>query len=314
VVVRRSLPPPPLDLWVAKASDKRIITAHALFTGAVETELGQSAKLELFRRIGPLFLAVLGIIGALTFMSLLSGVLCVAAGVGIYCALPHPKLPTGAVRPKPQLGVLLTDAIGFAVGITLFSLSLLGAVLAQGGAVSLVFLVLLLPASMSIPIFMISVQYETSWIRFFGNGFEVTQLGLSARVRYTDLRAMWIRQVKMRPGAGWFSVFFGGGSRKRIALLGGDASESKTLVFATKGGTEFAVSSEAIPDLQRVLIGMDRAGVPLPDGISERERKKIRKVRERLYRDTEESDTLTEQADVARIAETVRKYHRERLR
>ncbi|WP_246542334.1 hypothetical protein [Roseibium polysiphoniae] len=267
--------------------------------------MGHSAKLELFRRLVPLFLAVLGIVGALTFLSPLSGLLCVIAGIGIYCAMPKQRLPTGAVRPAVQPGVLVTDAIGYVIGVPLFCLSLLGAAYGTGSATSLLFLTLLIPASFSILIFMTAIRQETSWIRFFGNGFEVTQLGLKARVRYTDLSSMRVRQVRLSRGLGWFFATLGSGTRRRIALLG-DAEDSKTLIFVSKGGTEFAVSSEMIPDLQRVLIGMDRAGVELPEGISERERKKIRRVRERMYRKPDEPNM--EQLDVARIAATVRKY------
>ena len=266
--------------------------------------MGKSAKLELLRRLLPLFLGVLGIVGALSFMSPLSGLLCLIAGVGIYAAMPRPKVPKGAVKPVPRPPVWITDLIGFTVGISLFSLSLLGALYASGTV--LVFLaVLLVPASLSFPIFMIAVRQETSWMRFFGNGFEFAQLGLRARVPYADLKGVRVGVWRAQAGIGWLLSAIGSSNRGKVALLSG-AEQTKTLVFTRKDGSQFAVSSEVIPDLQRILVGMDRAGVDLPEGLSERQRKKIRKTREKLYGRMREPDT--EQLDVARIAATVRKY------
>ena len=122
--------------------------------------MGRTAKLELLRRLLPLFLGVLGIVGALSFLSPLSGLLCLIAGVGIYTAMPRPKVPKGAVKPVPRPPVWMTDAIGFTVGISLFSLSFLGALYGSGAGVVL-FAVLLVPASLSIPIFMIAVRRTT---------------------------------------------------------------------------------------------------------------------------------------------------------
>ncbi|WP_417670224.1 hypothetical protein [Roseibium sp.] len=267
--------------------------------------MGKIARLELFRRLVPLCLAVFGIMGAFSFLSLLSAALCLAAAVGIYCALPRTRIPKGAVRPDATPSVLVTDAIGFGVGIPLFSIAIIGSAHATSQGIIFLMLLLLVPASMCVPIFMAAVRHETSWIRFFGNGFEVTQLGLTARVRYTDLSAMRVRQISMGKHFGWLSAFFASAGRHRVSLVGA-GEETKTLVFVSKGGGEILISSEVIPDLQRVLISMDRAGVELPEGISERERKKIRRVRKRMYRQPEEPQT--EQLDVARIAATVRKY------
>ncbi len=266
--------------------------------------MGRTAKLELLRRLLPLFLGVLGIVGALSFLSPLSGLLCLIAGVGIYTAMPRPKVPKGAVKPVPKPPVWMTDAIGFTVGISLFSLSFLGALYGSGAGVVL-FAVLLVPASLSIPIFMIAVRQETSWMRFFGNGFEFAQLGLRARVPYVDLKGVRVRVWNARGGVGWLLSAVGSRSRGKVALLSG-AEQTKTLVFTRKDGSQFAVSSEVIPDLQRILIGMDRAGVDLPEDLSERQRKKIRKTREKLYGRKPEPES--EQVDVARIAAAVRKY------
>lgn len=272
--------------------------------GQREAILGRTAKLELLRRLLPLFLGVLGIVGALSFMSLLSGLLCLAAGVGIYTALPRPKVPKGAVKPVPYPPVWVTDLIGFAVGVLLFSLSFLGAIYGSGAGLVL-FAVLLVPASLCFPIFMIAVRQETSWMRFFGNGFEFAQLGLRARVPYVDLKGVRVRVWSARGGLGWLLSAIGSSNRGKVALLSG-AKQTKTLVFTRKDDSQFAVSSEVIPDLQRILVGMDRAGVDLPEGLSERQRKKIRKTREKLYGRAPEPET--EQLDVARIAATVRKY------
>lgn len=266
--------------------------------------MGKSAKRELMRRLVPLFLGVLGVVGGLSFMTLLSGLLCLAAGVGTYAAMPHPKVPTGAIRPDPKPSILITDLVGFAVGIPLFSLSFWGALHASGTAVGL-FILLQIPASLSLVLFMISVRQETSWIRFFGNGFEFAQLGLRARVPYVDLRAVRVGVWQLPRGIGWLLSALGSLDRRKVALLSG-ATQTKTLVFTRKDGSEFAVSSEVVPDLQRILIGMDRAGIALPEGLSERQRKRIRQVRERLY--GREQGPSSEQLDVARIAATVRRY------
>ncbi|WP_417687811.1 hypothetical protein [Roseibium sp.] len=264
--------------------------------------------MELVRRIIPLCLAVLGIVGAMSFMSLLSAILCGVAALGIYCALPRTRMPKGAVRPDANPSIIATDLIGFAIGVPLFALSIVGSAQAPNLTALFLFLLLMIPASMCVPVFMAAVRHQTSWIRFLGNGFEITQLGLTARVRYTDLSAMRVRQLTRSKSLGWLTGFIGSYDRRRITLVG-NGDESKTFVFVSKGGSEFLVASEVIPDLQRILIGMDRAGVELPEGISERERKKIRRVRERMYKRPEEPNT--EQLDVARIAATVRKYRQQ---
>lgn len=276
-----------------------------------EELLGKSAKLELLRRLVPMLLGILGTVGGLGFMTLLSGILCFIAGVGIYAAMPRPKVPNGGLKPVARPPVFVTDLIGFAVGIPLFSLSFLGAVYASGIA-PVLFALLLLPASLSIVIFMISVRQETSWVRFFGNGFEFAQLGLRARVRYIDLTSVHVRLWQAPGGFGWILSALGSASKQRVALLSGD-KQTKTLVFKRKDGSEFAISSEVIPDLQRVLIGMDRAGVDLPEGLSERQCKKIRKVRERLYgRDPDpDAEEDPEQLGVARIAALIEHARRE---
>lgn len=276
-----------------------------------EDNLGKSAKLELLRRLIPMLLGILGVVGGLGFMTLLSGVLCIVAGVGIYAAMPKPKVPNGGLKPVSRPPVFVTDLIGFAVGISLFSLSFLGAIYSPGIA-PVLFAMLLIPASLSIVIFMIAVRQETSWVRFFGNGFEFAQLGLRARVRYIDLSSVHVRLWQAPGGFGWILSVLGSASRQRAAILSGD-KQTNTLVFKRKDGSEFAISSEVIPDLQRVLIGMDRAGVDLPEGLSERQCKKIRKVRERLYgRDSDpDAEENSEGLGVARIAALIEHARRE---
>ncbi len=269
--------------------------------------MGKSAKLELFRRLMPLFLGIFGIIGALGFASVLIGVLCFAAAVGIYTAIPKPKVPIGAVKPSPKPPVVVTDLIGFTVGVPLFSLSFFGAVTADSSAAP-VFAALLIPASLSFMIFMIAVRQETSWMRFFDNGFEFAQLGMRARVPYSDLQSVRLRIWRAPGGFGWLLSALGSQSRKKVALLSGE-EQTKTLVFTRKDETEFAISSEIIPDLQRILIGMDRAGISLPAGLSQRQQKRVRRDRERLY--GRKVVPETEQLDVARIAATVRKFRQQ---
>jgi hypothetical protein len=270
--------------------------------------LGKSAKLELIRRLVPLILGVLGIVGAMTFVSLVIGFLCIAAAIGVYAALPHPKVPTGAVKPDPKPPVIVTDLVGFTIGIPLYSLSLVGAGIASGAAVPFL-LALLLPASLCIPVFMIAVRQETSWMRFFDNGFEFAQLGMRARVPYFDLQSVRVRVWHAPGGIGWLLTWLGTQNRNKVALLSG-SEQTKTLVFTRKDGSEFAVSSEIIPDLQRILVGMDRAGIDLPEGLSQWQLKRIKRVRERLY--GRKPEPQTEQLDVARIAATVRKFQQQR--
>lgn len=109
----------------------------------------------------------------------------------------------------------------------------------------------------------------------------------------------------MPRGIGWLLSALGSSDRRKVALLSG-SEQTKTLVFTRKDGSEFAVSSEVIPDLPRILVGMDRAGIDLPQGLGDRQRMRTRKTRERLYGRPPEPDA--EQLDVARIAATVRTY------
>ena len=73
-------------------------------------------------------------------------------------------------------------------------------------------------------------------------------------------------------------------------------------MFKRSDGAKFTISSELVPDLQRVLINIDRAGVELPDVISDYQRKKIRQRRERMYGGPEREPPVSEEKQVARIA------------
>lgn len=270
--------------------------------------MGRSAKLEMLRRLLPLCIAVLGTAGGLTFLSPISAILCLVAAIGIYTALPYPKVPKGAVRPNTLSSILITDFFGFAIGLGCMSGVVLGT--SQGGGVAVFSLLLLLPAISCVFFFLASVKLQTSWTRFLNNGFEVCQYGRVARLRYDELRAMRIREVKVNGTMAWLASILGLAGGRDVSLVSSDGA-SKTLVFVTNSGIELAVASETIPDLQRVLIGMDRAGVSLPEGISRRQRDRIRKTRERLYRKREEESDV-EQLDQERIAEAVRKFHAQR--
>ncbi|SHM99775.1 hypothetical protein [Roseibium suaedae] len=271
--------------------------------------MGKTARLELLRRMVPLALFVLGITGGFTFLSPISALLCLAAAVGVYAAMPRPKVPAGALRAGQPVPTTLLDLIGFLIGVPLFCMGFLGA--AYGGSGAAAMLLLLLPACLSFFVFMASIRQETSWVRFFGNGFEMTQLGMKIRIRYEDLGAVRLREVRTRKGIGAVLSSMFVHDRRRIEMLA-NANETTTLNFVTRGGTQFAFSSEMIPDLQRVLIGLDRAGVELPQNLSDRQRDKIRRTRERLYGSSESSNA--EQLDVARIANTVRLFHERRNR
>lgn len=272
--------------------------------------MGKTAKLELARRLIPLLLGILGAVGAVTFLTPVTGLLCWAAAVAVYSALPLPATPAGSIRPDPTPAIWTTDLIGFLVGVPLFSMALLGAFLASGGTSGFA-LLLLVPASLSIPIFFIAIRQRTSWVRFFGNGFEFAELGLRTRVRYVDLERAQVRERRARSALARLLAPLGSGSRRQVALLAGQ-DETRAMVFLRKDGTEFAISSEVIPDLQRVLIGMDRAGVDLPEGLSERERRKIRKKRERLYgRDDADMAEASPQEQVARIAALIEHARRQ---
>lgn len=273
--------------------------AVQLFDG-VESALGKTAKLEYIRRIVPLVLAVLGIVGGYFFMSLLSSLLCLIAAVGIYAALPHPNVPSGAVRAVVQPPVPVLDAAGFALGVTFFSLALIGMGEASGPA-ALAALFCLLPAMASLVLFTVAVRQQTSWVRFFGNGFEFTQFGMRARVLYEELRKV---EVRLWEGSVWAAVFQStvGSSGWRSAILLNGERSTNTLVFRRKDGARFTISSELLPDLQRILIGMDRAGAELPDGISESQRNRIRQRREKMYGGAEAEEPKLAQKEVARIA------------
>lgn len=243
--------------------------------------LSETVQIELLRRLGAMTIAILAMTGGLTFLSWPIMIVCLAAALGVYAAIPRPQPPKGAVRPDPYPSVIVSDIIGFGVGISMITLVLLGLFYATGPE-SLLFLLFLIPAAFSLVIFMISIRQETSWIRFFGNGFEVTEYGRPVRVKYTDLASVRVRFWKVPGRLGWLQSLFGNDGKKAVALHNGDV-DSKTLVFTRQDGTEFAVSSEVIPDLERIMIGMDRAGIDLPDGMSDRARRKIRRVREERY-------------------------------
>ena len=262
--------------------------------------MGKSAKIEILRRVLPLFLGILAITGWFAFLSSVSALLVLAAAVGIYAAMPEANLPVGAVRPQPRPGIIATDLIGFAIGVPLFSLALAG-MSQSAGVAALLFALLAVPAGFSLLIFMISVRHQTSWVRFFGNGFEFSQLGLRIRVPYTELAGVRVAVWQASGLAAWFQSTFGSIRQKTAVMLNG-AETTKTLVFTRKDGSVFTISSELIPDLQRILIGMDRAGVDLPEGIGQRQRVQIRKRREKLYGADPKPEADKEQLDVARIA------------
>lgn len=262
--------------------------------------LGKSAKMELTRRLMPLLVCLLAVVGMTSFMGPVSGMLCLLAAIGAYAALPKPTVPNGALKPEPSPPTLITDLTGFLVSIPLFSIVLLGLMNARG-PMGLLFLLLLVPAVASLFIFLIAIRQETTWVRFFGNGFEFAVLGLRTRVRYVDLADVQVKVWRSKSGLGRLFAMFDITQRTQISMLS-SSDQTKALVFKRKDGSEFTISSEVIPDLQRILVGMDRAGVELPKGISDSQRQKIRKLRERMYGRDEEPERATEQQQVARIA------------
>jgi hypothetical protein len=266
----------------------------------MESGVGKTAKLEFLRRIVPLSLCVLGIVGGYFFMSVLSSLLCLIAAAGIYAALPRPKAPSGAVRPVCHPSVVVLDGIGMVFGAVFFSVALIG-MADWSGAAALLALFCLGPASVSLVLFTVAVRQETSWVRFFSNGFEFTQFGLKVRVMYEELKRIDVRLWQASGWAAWWQSTIGSSGPRSAVLLNG-AESTNTLVFKRKDGATFTISSELVPDLQRVLISIDRAGMELPDGISEYQRKKIRQRRERLYGGPEREEPVSEQKEVARIA------------
>ncbi|MHA7776232.1 hypothetical protein [Roseibium sp. M-1] len=262
--------------------------------------MGKTAKLELLRRILPLALCVLGIVGGYFFMSVLSSLLCVVAAGGIYAALPRPAAPSGAVKPISRPSVITLDAIGFGLGVVFFSVAFIG-MADWGGLAALLALFCLGPACFSLVLFTVSARQETSWVRFFSNGFEFTQFGRRVRVMYEDLKRIDVRQWEASGWAAWFQSTIGSLGPRSAVLLNG-AESTKTLVFKRQDGATFTISSELVPDLQRILISIDRAGLELPEGISEYQRKKIRERRERMYGGPEKEPPQPEQKEVARIA------------
>jgi len=264
--------------------------------------MGKAAKLEFLRRLLPLCLAVLGTVGGFTFLTPITGLICWLAGLGIYAALPLPKLPSGAVSPEPVLPVYVTDAFAFLISVGCLSLMAIGLYSGTGAAQATSFL-LIAPACLAIPFFLMSVRQRTSWVRFFGNGFEFADLGLRVRVKYEDIRKAGFRDWRAKTGFAAYFAALGSSSKTKVSLLS-SSNETLALVLTRFDGTEFMISTELIPDLKKVLIGMDRAGVELPESLSEKERQKIRKKRERMYGrdDAPLGPILPDQKQVARIA------------
>lgn len=261
--------------------------------------MGKTAKLEYLRRLVPLGLATLGLTGWAFFMSALSCLLCLAAALGIYAALPGSPAARGAIQPVSNPPVIVWDLIGFALGGFFLPLMIIGMVSATG-ALAAAALVCILPVAAALLCFTVAVRHETSWLRFFGNGFEFAQFGLRVRVPYSDLDRVQVKVWRAAGPVAWFQSTIGSSGRRKAVLLNGEAA-TKTLIFRRKDGMTFTVSSELIPDLQRLLIGMDRAEIDLPDGLSDGQRRKIRRRREQLY-GTPRPEPKSEQLDVARIA------------
>ncbi|QDG79495.1 hypothetical protein FJ695_06760 [Labrenzia sp. PHM005] len=232
-------------------------------------------------------------------MTVLSSVMCLIAAAAIYAALPSPQPASGAIRPVSKPSVLVLDMIGFGFGLIFLPPAIIGMATAHG-VLAVLALLCLVPASLSLVFFTVAVRQETSWVRFFGNGFEFTQFGLRVRVPYNELEKVSVRQWHASGAVAWFQSTIGSSGRKKAVLLNGEQT-TKTLVFRRKDGSVFTISSELIPDLQRVLIGMDRAEIELPEGISEWQRKKIRRRREKMYAEPR-PEPKSEQLDVARIA------------
>jgi hypothetical protein len=247
--------------------------------------MGETGLIELMRRLAALALAVLGLAGGLTVFSPLTGLVCLAAAVGVYVGLPYQAPPAGSVQPEWSPSIAMSDAIGFAVGIPFFSLPLVAAAYVPGSvaAVSMLFFI---PAALSFPIFYLSARQATSHARFFGNGFEVTEFGLTMRQRYTDLARVEIRIWQLPRGLSLLSPFLD--RRHGVTLVAGSAP-SKALRLTTKAGAVFVIATEAIPDLERVFVDMDRAGVELPRGLSDLGRRRIRRVREKRWGKVEET-------------------------
>lgn len=266
----------------------------------MESGVGKTAKLEFVRRILPMFLCILGIVGGVFFISILSSVICLVAAAGIYAALPRPKPPSGAVTPISNPPISTLDAIGMVLGVVFFSVAFIGMGL-WTGPLALLALFCLAPVSLSFVLFAVAARQETSWVRFFSNGFEFTQFGLKSRVMYEELEKIEVRLWEASGWVAWFQSTIGSIGRRTAVLLNG-AESTKTFVFKRKDGSTYTISSELLPDLQRILIGIDRAGVDLPDVISEYQRNKIRQKRERMYGGPEPEMPLSESKEVARIA------------
>lgn len=271
--------------------------------------MGKTAKIEFLRRVLPLSLGVLAIVGGFYFMSPISCLVCLLASAGIYAALPLPTAPSGAIKPVSRPSIKALDAIGFGIGIVFFPIAILG-MANTSGALALVSMSALLPAGIAFLFFAVAVRQETSWVRFFGNGFEFTQFGRRARVPYEELKKIEVRLWEASGWVAWFQSTIGSIGHKKAVLLNGTES-TKTLVFNHPVSGTFTISSELIPDLQRILIGMDRAGVELPEGISEWQRKKIRRRRERMYGGPEREAPKSEQVEVARIAALIEHARRQ---
>ncbi|MTH99289.1 hypothetical protein [Roseibium sp. RKSG952] len=290
-----------LDRRSGKDSDKEALeTGGCTTNGDDDMRLGKSAKTEFVRRIVPLGLGVTGVVGMSGGTSVLVGLLCMAAGIGVYAALPKPFVPSGAVQPVSVPPAPVWDLAGFGIGIPSCSLLLLSLSKVNGPGVAMLSL-MLFSTAVSVCLFALSVRQETSWVRFFGNGFEFALFGRRSRVRYVDLADVRVKNWQAKGSLRQLLALAAFTARQKTALLA-PVEETRAFVFTRKDGAEFTISSEGLPNLEWIMLCMDRAGVPLPKGIGIRQRKKTRYLRDRLYGPEDADASQTEQRQVARIA------------
>ena len=205
--------------------------------------MGKTARLEYLRRILPLCLAVLGIAGWFYFMTLLSSIMClVARGCDLSCA----ATPAAGIRSNTaRVAPVCPDAGShwFWVRAVFSAACSPWSRPRQQGPWLPWLCFACFRASLSLIFFTVAVRQETSWVRFFGNGFEFTQFGLRVRVPYTALEKVSVKQWHASGPVAWFQSTVGSSGRKTAVLLNGQET-TKTLVFRRDDGATFTISSE----------------------------------------------------------------------
>jgi len=239
--------------------------------------LGRSGVIEILRRVAALALLVFAVVAYFGSLGTLPAAAAAIAGILIYVGLKRPQVPRDAFRHEPMPSVYMPDLLGFVIGVPLFSLSFV--VVASDPLLSGVWPIYVLfwvPASFSIVIFIIAARYATSWVRVSADGLEVTRFGKTTELPFADIAAA---RLGLRRLPKWVSIaltVFGGIRGAGVALLHGHRA-THTLWLERRDGSSVPIAADALPGIEPVLSALDRAGITLPDELTERARRRIRR-------------------------------------